>query len=245
MSTPIYGFKTITDAELLGTFEDTVNSITQSIEDQNPHRYVASFAALNAMTDVTMYPNGQVAVLTVDDTGLMAGSTFIRRGGKWLFNSGATTDLPTFFAALTTNVGTMPGASFYDNASATSRIFTNTTGNSEILISGTSWTNITYSSGYQNTTYGDVLGYRLAPGGAHLRGHILRSNGKAIAAGAVIGNIPSAARPSNGQYFLSPGITGAVGSMLIQADGDIILLAPIARSSSWYSFDNVFLPRTS
>jgi len=237
--TPMFNYSVPDDSVSL-ELDTIIADSVQSIEDNSPIQYVATFAALNAMTG-TLHPNGQTAVLTADDTGLRAGSTFVRSGGKWLFNTGATTDLPTFYAALTANVGTMPGASFYDVAGGASRIFTNTTGNSEILVGGNSWVNVPYASGYQKTTYGDPLSYRFVPGGFRVRGHIQRTNGKAIPASAVIGNLPSPARPSNGQYFVASGGSSALGNMLIQADGDIILGAPIGRTSSWYSLDNVFL----
>ena len=239
--TPIYLFS-VPDDTASAEMDTLIADAVQSIEDNLPHRYAATITALNAMSG-TMYPNGMIALLTADSSGVVAGSSFVRAGSKWLFNTGSTTDITTFVAALTGNVGTMPGASFYDQASGTSRIFTNTTGNSEVLLGGSTWTNITYATGYKNTMYGDPLSYRLVPGGAQIRGHIMRSNGKAIAKGAIIGNIPSAARPSNGQFFVASAGGNGLGNMLIQADGDIYLQSPIERSSSWYSLDNVFLAK--
>lgn len=239
--TSIYKFD-IPDDTVAAELDTIVASAVQSIEDNLPYRYAATIAALNAMTG-TMYPNGMQATLTADDTGLKAGATFIRSGGKWLFNTGTTSSLSTFVAALTANIGTTQGASFYDIAGAVTRVFIDTAGGSQIVSGGSGWITIPYSTGYKNTLYGDVLGYLPVPGGVRLRGHIQRSNGKAIPAGTVIGNVPSAARPTNGQYFVASGVSAAIGNMLIQADGDIILGAPINRTSSWYSFDNVFLAR--
>lgn len=242
-ATSLYGFTTVETGNSY-SFHNLINGVTQSIEDKLPQRYVASIAALDAMSSTTLYPSGMTAVITAASSGLAAGAIFVRAGSQWRFTSGTVTALTTFVAALSSNVGTVPGATFYDQGNAVSRIFTNTSGNSEILIGGSTWTNVSYASGYEQWGLEAPFGYRLVPGGVMLRGTIRRSNGKAIATGAQIATLPAVARPSYASRAIVGGVAAGVGQFTIGTNGAIVLYAAVNRTSHYYVFDGVFLPQT-
>lgn len=110
-ATPIYGFVQYDDTVLIKP-AILINDAIQSVEDEMPHRFAASISALAAMS--TGHPDGQIAVLTADDSGAKAGCTFVRSAGKWRFTSGQISNLATFISSLGSNVVTAPGAHFYD-----------------------------------------------------------------------------------------------------------------------------------
>ena len=126
MPTPLYSFPTIADTATVNV-PDSINGAVQGIEDQLPYRVVATMAELGATTGPT-HPDGQMAVLKADDAGVLGGSYFLRKGGKWLFAGGHVADLTTFLALLSSNIGTLPGAMVYDAATTSLRSFSSTTG---------------------------------------------------------------------------------------------------------------------
>lgn len=125
-TTPIYGFVQYDDTAEVEP-DILISDAVQSIEDNLPLRYVATIGALAALSG-SMHPNGQIAVLTADNSGVKAGSTFVRAGSKWLFNGGQVSNLSTFIGVLASNVATMPGASFYDLGDSLPKVFTDGAG---------------------------------------------------------------------------------------------------------------------
>lgn len=239
--TPVYKFQTV-ETSTNYEFDTIINDIVGSIEENLPIRFAPSIAALNAMSGV-LYPNGQLAVLTATSSGVNVGAVFVRASNAWRFISGTISNLTTFLASLSANVATTAGATFYDQGAAVTKVFTNGSGNAEIIIGGSTWTNIAQRSGYENFS-GSNLQYRLVPGGARLRGGVVRSNGKAIATGAQFATIPSVARPSALTRVPVTGSGGALANVSIESNGAVTLIAPIGKTSRWYSLDNVFLPQS-
>ena len=112
MPTPVYGFATVEDTEFIEP-DTLITDAIQSVEDHLPHRFAATIAEVGAMSGGT-HPNGQICILTADNSGAKAGATFVRAGSKWLFSGGQISNLATFIGALSSNVATMPGAHFFD-----------------------------------------------------------------------------------------------------------------------------------
>lgn len=126
MPTPIYGFEQYDDTASVEP-DVLINDAIQSVEDNLPHRFGASIAEIAAMSG-SLHPDGQIAILTADNAGAKAGSTFTRAGGKWLFSGGYIANLATFLSSLSSNVATMPGASFFDIGDGDPKVFINTAG---------------------------------------------------------------------------------------------------------------------
>lgn len=248
MGTPIYNFATAGDEDDVG-IDTAVNSAVQSIEDNLPHRFVTSVANLDLMSG-SMYPNGQIAVLTADSSGVKAGSQFTRAGGKWYFSSGTMANVATFIAALTSNIGTQQGATFYDQTTSSARIFINTTGSSVVAAASSSWINIPLLSTTKKLWWMSSLAYKVTDTGAELRGQVYRKSGT-FGYGESIILLPAAIRPTAGIVYMTlQGTANSLGNCEVGPtsgigkgnQGYVVLRWPVGRRSMWYSFDGVKIP---
>lgn len=115
------------DATELARLDTLFNDAIQSIEDNSPHQYAPTISAINAASGPT-HPNGQVVILTADNAGVKAGALFKRAANKWWFAGGQVANLATFLGTLGSNLGTEPGASFYDLGDSLPKVFTSGTG---------------------------------------------------------------------------------------------------------------------
>ena len=150
MPTPIFGFEQYDDTADV-ELETLVNDAVQSIEDNLPLRYVATMGALAALSG-SMHPDGQIAVLTADNSGVKEGSYFLRAGSKWLFGGGQVSNLSTFIGILGSNVGTMPGASFYDLGDSLPKVFTDGVGTNRVTAPTPRYATVAKSTTLQDIT---------------------------------------------------------------------------------------------
>lgn len=126
MGTPLFGFEQYDDTAIIEP-ETLINDAVQSIEDNLPHRFAATIGEIAAMSG-SQHPNGQLVILTADNSGAKAGSVFTRAAGKWRFTSGEVSNLSTFVSSLGSNVITQPGAHFYDHGDSLPKTFVDTEG---------------------------------------------------------------------------------------------------------------------
>ena len=115
------------DATELARLDTLFNDAVQSIEDNSPHQYAPTISAINAASGPT-HPNGQVVILTADNAGVKAGALFKRAANKWWFAGGQVANIATFLGTLSSNLGTEPGASFYDLGDSLPKVFITGTG---------------------------------------------------------------------------------------------------------------------
>lgn len=247
-TTPIFDFEVpddTADVEL----DTLIGDAVQSIEDNLPHRFAASISALGAMSG-SIHPDGQIAVLTADSSGVREGAMFVRRNGAWHFMTGTIQTLSTFIGVLSSNIKTQPGGVFYDEAADAAKVFTNNSGSAILLGSSDGWVTISQKSGYRHNLFAGgpnyPFGYKLEPGGARLRGWIVRSNGLAIKDGMNFGLLPSDARPTgdvNVYSLVLGGSEGGSGRVRFGPDGTIELMSVMGRSTAGYCFDGIFIPQ--
>lgn len=247
MPTPLYSFPTIADTATVNV-PDSINGAVQGIEDQLPYRVVATMAELGATTGPT-HPDGQLAVLKADDAGVLGGSYFLRKGGKWLFAGGHVADLTTFLALLSSNIGTLPGAMVYDAATTSLRSFSSTTGSNSTIqeVGGSTWIPIPQAAGYENISGGAPFAYRAVPGGVVLRGGIHRVGSSPIpgATGSVIGNLPGGARPTYVAQGKGTGVNESNVVLRFNPDGNILVWAITLRTTDYIFLDGIFIPQGS
>jgi hypothetical protein len=104
-----------------------INDAIQSIEEKLPLQFAATLSEISAMSG-PLHPAGQVVILTADNSGVKAGAQFARAAGKWWFTGGQVANIDLFLGALGSNLGTQPGASFYDIGDAQPKVFISGTG---------------------------------------------------------------------------------------------------------------------
>lgn len=238
------GIVTPDESDAIGAFTSWLQGMASSWAAANPVKNPANLTALNGMTGAS-YPDGIVAIVLGASNGLDSGSFWVRENGVWRILAGArVTDLATFtsFIAGNTNVATWASTMFFNVATAEVGVWIDSAGGQRLVLDR-AWTDIGLTSGTENQVWGYDPRYKLLAGGTKLRGTIKRSGTSNFANGAILITLPAEARPTADCYFVVPGAGGTLGSIWVKVNGDIALRAAIGGTSSWYSFDNVFIPR--